>query len=581
MFSKHYQDELAFLRATGREYARANPATAGLLAERGGDPDVERLLEGFAFLAARIRERIDQSVPELVQDLAEMVLPQFLRPVPSATIVELSPIPGAVRVRTPVKAGSELGSVPVDGTACRFTTTADLDLLPVAVVETALDQSVGAAPALRLLLQLTAPAPAAVLHRDGVRFYLHGEYPLAAMLLLWVARYLRAVTVRNPATGAAVELPAAAVRTPGLGQDLPLLPWPRLAPGGYRTLLDYFTLPQKLLFFDVLGLDAAKDLAGDRLELLLRFDRPPELPARPTRDMVRTNCVPAVNLFRCPGDPISVRALGEEHLVRAAGLSPSAAEVYDVAAVSGVAQGNGERSTYHAFAAFRHGADGPAARYYRLRRARSPVDGAVDTYLSVGRPSDAGAGLGPEVLSLDTLTTNRDLASRLRLGELCQPTRSSPSQARFRNIVPVTAPVRPSLGTELHWRLVAHLAANRVAASSADVLRALLALYNLPGAAEQQAGRANQLRIEAIEEVASAPARRLVGGAPARGTQVVVGLAENGFAGQGDAFLFGCAAADLLAGQVGLASFVELQLALRPSGRTLSWPARNGSKVLL
>src|SRR6266545_1881155 len=133
MFSKFYQGELAFLRAMGKAYAEANPSTAGLLGERGGDPDVERLLEGFAFLAARVRERVEDGVPEISHDLAEALLPHYLRTVPASSIVEFQPIPGALRARVVVPRGTELGSVPVDGIPCLFRTTADLDLLPVAV----------------------------------------------------------------------------------------------------------------------------------------------------------------------------------------------------------------------------------------------------------------------------------------------------------------------------------------------------------------------------------------------------------------------------------------------------------------
>src|SRR5512138_473290 len=108
MFSRFYQGELAFLRAMGRAYAEANPQTAGLLSERGSDPDVERLLEGFAFLTARVRERLEDGVPEVAHDLAELLVPHYLRPLPAATIVEFTPTPGALRGRTRVPAGAEL-----------------------------------------------------------------------------------------------------------------------------------------------------------------------------------------------------------------------------------------------------------------------------------------------------------------------------------------------------------------------------------------------------------------------------------------------------------------------------------------
>jgi type VI secretion system protein ImpG len=581
MFSKHYQEELTFLRATGKAYAEANPSTAGLLADRGGDPDVERLLEGFAFLAARIRERLDDGVPEVVQDLAELLLPHYLRPIPASTIVEMTPIPGALRARARVPAGAELASTPVEGTSCRFRTTADLDLLPVSVQDVVLDQSVGAHPVLRVQLQVAPQAVAAVFQPAGLRLLLHGELPSAGTLLLALARHLRAIRVRALPSGRPVELPVSALRFAGLEPDLPLLPWPRLAPQGYRTLQEYFTLPQKLLFIEVRDLQLAREAAADRVELAFQLERPPELPARLGRDSIRTNCVPAVNLFRTSADPVSIAALGEEHLLRAAEISPLHMEIHSIESVVAASEGPGERVQLESFAGFRHGNLGSRARYYRLRRALSPVDGGLDTFISVAQPFDASSMLQPSVLSLELTATNRALPERVKLGEVSQPTATSPTQARFRNIVPVSHPVRPPLGSELHWRLIAHLAANRASIATAEGLRALLGLYNLQVLSDQQTGRANQLRVESIREVQAALSRRLIGGAPARGTRVALQVDEGGFAGPGDAFLFGCAVDDLLAAQAGLSSFVELALRLEPSQREYAWPPRNGQKALL
>src|SRR3954468_11097876 len=133
----------------GRAFGEANPRVAGLLAERGGDPDVERLLEGFAFLTARVRERMDDSVPEIVAGLTELLLPHYLRTVPACSIVELTPALRALRGRSTVPAGAELATSPVEGTRCVFRTTFDVELLPVSIQETTLDQSVSAAPVLK------------------------------------------------------------------------------------------------------------------------------------------------------------------------------------------------------------------------------------------------------------------------------------------------------------------------------------------------------------------------------------------------------------------------------------------------
>jgi type VI secretion system protein ImpG len=578
MFSRLYQGELAFLRAMGKAYAEANPTTAGLLAERGSDPDVERLLEGCAFLAARVRERIEDSIPEIVHDLAELLLPHYLRSMPAATIVEFTPVPGALRARLRVPAGTEIASAPVEGTSCRFRTTSDLDLLPVSVQDVALDQAIGATPALRVQLHASPQALPAVLQPDGIRFFVQGELPFASTLLLWMARHLKEVEVRS-AKGT-VRLPAASVRTAGFEAAFGLLPWPRFAPGGYRTLQELFALPQKFLFFEVRDLQAAASVADERLEIVFRAERPPELPARVSKDALHVNCIPVVNLFRTTADPVRVEAIGEEHLLRAADLAPGHMEIHSVESAVGVPE-TGERYPCHAFTSFAHGTLGKSARYYRLRRALSPVDEGLDTWISVSRPIDAGIGPGPEVLSLDVVATNRSLPAQLKLGDVSQPTPASPTLAKFRNITQVTKPIRPPLGTELHWRLVAHLAANRAPLDGPDVLRELLELYNFQGLVDQQSGRANRLRIEGIRELTAAGARRVVGGAPVRGSRVAILLDEDHFAGLGDAFLFACALDEMLGAQVPINSFSELHVKLAPSQREYAFTPRSGGRPVL
>lgn len=578
MLGRTYQGEIAFLRGMGKEFAAAHPGLAGLLAERGGDPDVERLLEGVAFLTARIRERLEAGIPELVQDLTEVLLPHYLRPVPAASILELTPIPGLLRGRTRVPAGAEFASAPVDGASCRFRSTAPVELVPATVQDAALDLSVGAAPVIRIALQLPAGTREAVLHDDGLRFYLAGELPLAATLLLWLARHLRDVELRGR-DGRSVRLGREAVRLPGAA--LPVLPWPALAPAGYRVLQEYFTLPQKWLFLDVVGLAAGRALAEDRVELVLRFDRPPELPARIERDTFRLGCVPVVNLFAVPGEPIRVEAPGEAHLVRAAGLPPHHAEVHAVEAVEGAADARGARRRYLPFSGYGHGPEGRGARYYRLARRPAVVDDGTDTFLSIGTPRDGGPGPERETLSLELTCTNRALPGALGLGQICVPTASSPAVARFRNIAPVTGPVRPPLGAELHWRLLAHLAVARQPLQRAEELRALLELYNFQGQAEQQAGHANRARIGGVRALAAAPARRVLEGASVRGTRLALEMEEAAYAGPGEAFLFASAIDELLAARAALNTYAELSIRLHPSQREYAWPPRNGARPLL
>jgi type VI secretion system protein ImpG len=582
MFSKYYQSELSFLRAMGKAFAEVNPSVAGMLAERGGDPDVERLLEGVAFLTARIRERLDDSVPEMVHDLTELLLPHYLRPLPACSIVEFQPIPGALRARARIARHAELASIPVEGTACRFRTSADLDLLPVAVQDVSMDQAISANPVIRIHLAAAAPALPTLFQPEGIRFFIQGELPVASTLLLWLARHLKAVQVKGLGpSGRAVQLGPRAVRLCGFDREMPLLPWPRMAPIGYRNLQEYFALPQKFLFFEIRDLHLAKSVAEERFEIAFQFERPPELPSRVVSDTFHVNCVPVVNLFKTAGDPIGLEALGEQHLVRAAEIRPNHMEIYAIDSVLGLPDAQGQRVTYDPFFGFGHGSGGERVGYYRVRRVHSPIDDGIDSYLSVNRGRDAGVGPAEETLSIELTCTNRSLAGQLKLGEISAPTPTSPTIARFRNVVAVTKPIRPPLGTELHWRLLAHLASNRVSLSDVGTLRTLLDLYNFQAFVDQQTGRANRLRIEGIRSAESSSVRRVVGGAPLRGSRLMLDVEEANFASLGDAFIFSSAIEEVIASQVSINSFAELGIRLQPSQREYGWPARNGGRALV
>jgi type VI secretion system protein ImpG len=378
-----------------------------------------------------------------------------------------------------------------------------------------------------------------------------------------------------------VTLGPRSVRLVGLDPAFPLLPWPPLAPAGYRPLLEYFTLPQKFLFFDVRGLSAARDVAEERFELALQFERPPELAARLAKDNFRVNCAPVANLFATEGEPIAVTALGEEHLVRAAGMEPGQVEVFSVDRVEGLPDARGERRPYAAFSSFGHGPLGAEARFFRVRRRHAVIDDGLDVWLSLGTPRDGAPAVGDETLELDLTCTNRALPAKLKLGDVSVPAQTSPTVARFRNIVPVSKPIRPPLGAELHWRLVSHLAANRAPLSRPETLRALLELYNFPAFVDQHSGRANQLRIEGIRAAEAQVARRILEGAPVRGTRVALELDEPHFASPGDAFLFGAVLDELFAAQTAINSFTEVSIRMQPSGREYAWTPRNGTRPVI
>ena len=581
MFSKYYQSELSYMRELGREFAEANPSLAGLFAEQGGDPDVDRLLEGFAFLTARIRERMEDAVPEVVDALAEMIVPQYTRTLPSCSVVEFTPQQTALRGRHRLPAGTEVGARPIEGTTCLFRTTVDLDLLPLTLSDFAFDHSIEAHPEIRIGFRTAQAADALLAETKELRLFLHGPLGLTTTTYLWMLRYLDDVIYKG-SDGYTQSLGKNAVFPVGVSPEQPMLPWPELAPDGLRVMQEYFTLTQKLLFIDVRGLDKIPgDHATDQFTLSFKFNRPPKLPERLDKDNIRLHCVPVVNLFDIGADPVSRDPRQHEYLVRASGVNPLHMEVYEVSTVTGLLANRRGRRNYTPFYGFRHVTrpKGEQAFFY-TRRARSPIDDGLDTYLTVLTPADVEPDFEEETLSIDLVASNRSLPSELRAGDISVPTPRSPTIARFKNITQVTRPVRPPIGGELHWRLVAHLALNVRTIANTESLRSLLSLYNFHEEADQQLGRQNRLRVESIREVEVRAARRLIERIPVRGQHTTVEVDQAAFASEGDVFAFGSALDWLFATETPLNSFHQLSMRLHPSGAQMQWPPRTGTQPI-
>ncbi|MCA9577110.1 MAG: type VI secretion system baseplate subunit TssF [Myxococcales bacterium] len=575
MFSRYFQSELTYLRQLGQEFAEENPSLAGVFADRGGDPDVQRLLEGFAFLTARIRERIDDAVPEVVDALGQLVVPQAVRPLPACSVLQFEPNAAALRSGHVVQAGAQVGTTPVKGTSCVFRTVSDVHLLPIALGDAKLNDAASHAT------RITVP----VRNRNGLllsdigklRLFLHGPMGVASTVLLWLTQHLQRVDVVVAGETHRLEggvLPA------GFLPEMSMLPWPKNAPQGLRVLQEFFTLPQKLLFADVLGFGGLPaGLTAPDFELVFTFDRPPRLPERLPSDLFRLHCVPVANLFEVDAEPI-LRTMGEEeYLVRAAGHHPHHIEVYSVDAVTGLTSTTGRRREYGDFYDFEHlGRSRADQAFFVVRRSGSPIDNRIDSYLAVRTPADVRQSVEDEVLSMRLTCTNRVLPNELRVGDISARTAQSPTIAKFSNITHVSRPTRSPVGQELHWRVTAHLALNTQSLCDGTALRGMLREYNGHEETDQQLFRANAKYIESIRAVRATSERRIIDRTPMRGLHVHVELDEDAFSTPAEAYVFGGALDWLFLTETPLNTFHRLTVTLHPSGTVYTWQAKLGTQ---
>ena len=588
MFNKYYQDELTYLRELGREFAAAYPAIAPMLAERG-DPDVERLLEGVAFLTGKIRQKLDDELPEVIHSVAALLFPHYLRQVPSTSVIEFTPLPNVVREKLTVARNAEVGSVPVDGISCRFRTTQDVELVPLSVEDVRIDTGAQLSQSLRIELKVTGGAALAAINLSQLRFYIHGERRLQDDLRLWIAAHTESVALAAvDAAGrdtTVSSLPAKVIKLVGFAEDEGLIPYPATVYPGFRLLQEYFTLPQKFAFFDVTSLETLPaDKVTDRFAIIIQFKDGLPTGTRVTKENFRLFCSPVVNLFEHPTDPIKPDPGKYEYMARPTGATANAYEIYSVDNVVAIARRTSQRVEIPSFFSFQHELDEAAtarAVFYQMHLRQAAVGDGVDIYLSFGSPQDVGTLPEFDVISIDATCTNRRLASQLKIGDLRVPTATSPAVATFTNLTIVTSPLAPPMGRELQWRVLAHMAMSYRSITEIEVLRAMVDLYNFQAIIDRQAARANQLRLAAIKSVKVRPTDRLYRGAPVRGVASDIELDEGGFSGEGEMYLFASILNEMFSSYVSLNSFTQLTVTGSNTRVVYKWEPKSGNLYLI
>lgn len=560
----YFAAELDLLRRTAVVFARDNPALARALQTHADDPDVERLLEGVAFLGAGLRARIERAGDELAYSLAELIAPQVVLPLPAATIVELEPNVRAMRSRSPVPRDRELRARAVEGVACVFRTCHEVDLWPLRGGAVRLVETAGDRAALEWTLEL---ANAEALREPGaLRIFLHhADLAQAATLMLWLTRHVVGISVLVGARLVGRLPPEALVA--GSVARLPVFPWPETAPAAHRALLELLVMPERHCFVELAGLHAL-ELAEGPVTLRFELRRPPPLPAALSPGCLRLHCVPAINLFEAPGEPIVRDGLAREGLVRADGVDPRLVEVHEVLAVHAI----GRDRTRRVLTPFARALGRPARGTYSLRRVRSPRGDGVDTFLTVHEGPEA-ASTEEEVLSLRLLCTNRRLPLELRPGDIRDESPGAIVRG-YANLTAVTPPAPFPTGEHARWRLLSHLALAPRGPADVASLRGLLRLYNLRP--ESVRGRAVERMAEAIRGVRRESVVRVVRGAPLRAVRTTIELDEPALGGPGIAFLFGHVLDDLVSAHLPLGSAGELSLALSPGQQVIGWPLRVG-----
>lgn len=601
-----YNRELAAIRRLAGEFAEANPKVAGRLRmtpDAVDDPHVERLLEGVAFLAARVQHRLDDELPELTDALLELLCPHLLAPVPSMTTLRLLAKPEAMGASL-VPRGTPVETEPVRGERLTYRTCHDVTLWPIAVEAARLSglplpapanpQAAGAVAVLRLTLATTLPdLPLAATGLDQLRLHLRGAAPLPTQLLeLLCTATIGIALADGPGDPRPTLLPRECLRHAGFEPEEAALPWPPRAFTGHRLLTEYFAFPEKFLYLELDGLEARSLVQrSGRMEVFIYLSRAvPELERSVSAEHIALGCTPAINLFRQPCEPIALDGTQSDWLVVPDARRPAALEVYAVETVRQSRPEDPRPKRVPAFHRLRHeeGADQAAqgVHWIAARRPAPGVLGGSETRLMLRDPHFDPALPADGVLGIDALCCNRDLPSLLPFGggqprlRITDPTAPA---AGAECLSPPTPTLRPQLRERSGWRLVSHLALNHLGvtggAEAAMALREMMRLHDLRDTAETRLALEGLVSVNARPGVARLPGVRP--GSFARGLDITLTFEPQAWTA-GGLFLLAGVLERFLALQVSVNAFVRTGVSLRGRGGTVAaWPARSGTRVLL
>ncbi len=605
-----YERELDYLRKSAAQFAEKHPKVASRLVlepTKCEDPHVERLLEAFAFLAARVHLKLEDEFPEITEALLSVVYPQLVRPIPSMSVVEfqLDPEKGKLSSGLKIERNSQLHSKPISGVPCTFRTCYETTLWPLNVSAAELSAPSRLKPpvktndsawAIRLELRCAKDVNFAQLKPDKLRFYLDGESGLVNILYELLFSRLNRIQVRDLTAGSKlgpVMLPASALNAVGFGPHDGMVPYPSSSFAGHRLLMEYFAFPEKFFFIDLGGLDEVAQ-AGfkDGIEVIFLLSeiegsgRQQRLELELSKKTFRLGCTPVVNLFPQVAEPIQLNQRKAEYSLVPDVRRPYSVEVFSVDEVAGINSATQKTTTYEPFYSLRHSGKRDDRSCFWLARRRPsarPNDDGTDISLSLLDLNLTTADPDATVLSVKTTCTNRDLPARLPFGNQDSDF-DLDGAAPMKRIVALrkpTGPVRPPMGKSVLWRLVSHLSLNYLSLVSEgkDALQEILRLYDVGRTAY------SQNVIQSILNVRSRPHfTRLVseqGVSFARGLRIEMEIDEDQFTG-GGAFLFAAVLERFFGLAASLNSFTQLSVTTPQRKEGLhEWEPRSGRRLLV
>ena len=602
---KYFEREYNFLQVAGEEFSKKHPTLGSKLrfSERERkDPFVERMMEGFAFLAGRIHERLDDEFPEIAGGILEILFPHLLKPFPSCAILQAKPKPGAITQAVNISKGSEIQTLtgkykvkykvhagPQEKSRVTekeepaefiFSTTQELVVRPMKLEQVRIEETPQGNSFLILKIQPDRNVNYAALNMNNFQIYLQGSASVKFNLLLYLTRYVSSVSVKelidNKSTFRKIDdfsigIPELSWETDE--NDNSILPYSKQTFTGFRILHEYFSFQEKFFFVTLKGLEKFKDSGeSNPFEIKIDFNRRIVREKSPGPNDILLHCTPIVNLFSRSTEEVIVNQRLPEYYVIPDLDRRKSREIYSIDKITGISENKIEQYKYIPITA--HDileTSDPEYNYKRfysvfIRTVRSDMN---ETYLRLFGPS-----MEEEVFPKETLSTQATLSngflpsSYLEVGSIKEPV-NFPAGIEASNItVPNEVLECPERQNYL-WSLIAHLTVSYTTLANADSIRSILNLYNWTKAFNHP----NKKRIEGIKKVHPPKLiSKIINQSLIRGIEFHIEVDPKEFEqGEGDINLMGMVLNSFLSQYVTLNSYVLLKITEVGTGKEYSW----------
>lgn len=586
-FKKTFRDELAFLKKEGNLFSEIHPHLSRFLSEKSGDPDAERIIESFAFLTAKVREKLNDSFPELTHSILHLLWPNYLRPIPSCSILQFVPKERAITTKHIVHKGTQVDSIPINGTKCHFSTCTDTAVYPL-TLDKVEAQVIGQGTIIKWWLNCQSEQGLAGLNCDELSIHFSGSDYNALTCFQWFFTYLEKIILT--VDDKQYLIPTDCLTKQGLNSNEGLLPYPKNVFDGYRLIQEFFHFPKRFYFVKMMNLTKYLPTSDvTNFEFSFQFSRALPSDVTLTQDDFKLYCVPIVNLFHHTAIPINLDGERASYPIIPVGRDKEHYEVFSIDSVTGVElntekQKNNSVKKYTEFETFAHELEEKDSRtnlFYKTQIVENMKETGYNHFLSFVKADQDLHESHEETISVDLMCSNRNLTEELRVGDISLPSQDTPSYVKFLNITQPTISVNPVIDGTLQWSLISNLSLNYLSLMNTERLKNLLMTYDFSSFYDLQAKRRTQQRIDAIKSITTCPVDKLIKGIPYRGIHSTVEIDATGYLCEGEVFLFGTILAEFLRLYATINSFHELTVINLDNNETFTWETKIGKQPVV